>query len=243
MLVSITVVKYRRLFAPLALMAMAIHRIPLMLDKTCTFWKLMGCGKNGGFNLQPDWQMWVTLAAWKSREDFDRFYNSSFIALWWKKLAKEEWTILCEPLSSHGKWSGEEPFIASVQSNDVKYQGPVAVLTRATIRPLKVKSFWANVGKVAAIMGTSKGYVTSLSMGEAPFYLQATLSIWESMDDVVNFAYKSPEHAEVIRKTRTENWYSEELFARFRPIASFGSLNNIDPLARLIKPESQPINH
>lgn len=242
MVVSITIVKYRRLFTPFALLAMALHRIPLMLDKTCTFWKLMGCGKNGGFNLQPDWQMWVTLAAWEKRKDFNQFYTTSWVASWWKKLAKEEWTILCEPLSSHGKWSGKEPFITTVNPKEVTYQGPVAVLTRATIRPQKVKSFWANVGKVAAIMETSKGYVTSLSMGEAPFYLQATLSIWESMDDVVNFAYKSPEHAEVIRKTRTENWYSEELFARFRPIATFGTLNNKNPLTGLISAETQSLN-
>lgn len=242
MVVSISIVKYRRLFTPFALLAMALHRIPLMLDKTCTFWKLMGCGKNGNFTLKPDWQMWVTLAAWETRNDFDRFYKSSFIALWWKKMAKEEWTILCEPLSSHGQWNGKEPFVTSTNPEEVTENRPVVVLTRATIRPQKVKNFWANVGKVAAIMETSKGYVTSLSMGEAPFYLQATLSVWDSMDDVVNFAYRSPEHSEVIRKTRIENWYSEELFARFRPVATFGTLNNKNPLTGLISPQPQSIN-
>jgi len=38
------------------------------------------------------------------------------------------------------------------------------------------------------------------------------------------------EHTEVIRKTRDEHWYSEEMFIRFKPIASFGSLNGNDPL-------------
>ena len=177
--------------------------------------------------------MWVTLAEWKTREDFDRFHQDSFISSWWKRFGKEQWTILCEPLSSHGKWSGKEPFTGKFFVKDSLTSEPIVVLTRATIRPTKIKSFWSNVGFVSAIMDKSKGYVTSFSMGEAPFYLQATLSVWESMDDVINFAYKSPEHAEVIRKTRSENWYSEELFARFRLVASYGSLNGKNPLAAL----------
>jgi len=238
MIVSITIVKYRRLFIPFALFAMAIHRIPLMLDEGCTFWKLMGSGKNGKFTLKPDWQMWVTLAEWKTREDFNRFHQNSFISSWWRNFSTEQWTILCEPLASHGKWSGKEPFTSKPTGKDSITSEPIVVLTRATIRPAKIKSFWSNVGLVSAIMDKSQGYITSFSMGEAPFYLQATLSVWESMDDVINFAYKSPEHAEVIRKTRSENWYSEELFARFRLVASYGSLNGKNPLAGLQKTES-----
>jgi len=233
MIVSITIVKYRRLLIPFALFAMALHRIPLMLDKSCTFWKLMGSGKNGKFTLKPDWQMWVTLAEWKTREDFNRFHQNSLISSWWSSFSKEQWTILCEPLASHGKWSGKEPFKSTSIIKDSLVSEPIVVLTRATIRPAKVKSFWSNVGFVSAIMGKSKGYITSFSMGEAPFYLQATLSVWETMEDVINFAYKSPEHAEVIRKTRSENWYTEELFARFRLVDSYGSLNGKNPLAEL----------
>ena len=231
MLVAFTVVKYRRIYIPLAFLAMAIHRIPLMRSKA-TFWKLMGCGENGDFSLKPDWQMWITLTVWENRKDFDEFYNTSFIAKWWEKYTQEKWTMLCEPLSSHGRWSKREPFKNGNAIENKGYLGPVAILTRATIRPLKVKSFWANVGAVATIMRSSKGFMMTVSCGEAPLYLQATLSVWESMEDVMNFAYKSPEHAEVIKKTRTENWYSEELFARFKPVASLGSINGGNPLSK-----------
>jgi hypothetical protein len=37
----------------------------------------------------------------------------------------------------------------------------------------------------------------------------------------------------VIRKTRKEDWYSEELFARFKILKTIGSLGGINPLASL----------
>jgi hypothetical protein len=35
------------------------------------------------------------------------------------------------------------------------------------------------------------------------------------------FAYKMQEHRNVIQKTRTRNWYSEEMFTRFRVLQTF----------------------
>jgi heme-degrading monooxygenase HmoA len=231
MIVSLTVVRYRKLFIPFALLAMAIHRLPMMLQKGCSFYKLLGSGKNGTFDLNPDWQQWSLLACWESMEHFDQFYKRSFVQLWWKLLCQERWTILCEPMQSHGQWSGKEPFGKPAPQ---EINGPVAVLTRATIRFNRLKNFWANVGAVANMMNNAPGYITSFGIGEAPVYRQATFSVWKSIDDVKAFAYKSPEHAEVIKKTRDENWYSEELFARFKPIASFGTLNGTDPLNGLL---------
>ena len=228
MIVSLTITRYRKAFISFALLAMAVHRLPLAMRKECRFWQLLGSGRNGTFDLQPDWQQWGLLAVWDDSEAFDEFYQNSFVARWWKALAYERWTILCEPLQSHGKWDAQEPF----GQPDIKnYTGSVAVLTRATIRLSKLKGFWSNVDSVANIMADAPGFITSIGIGEAPVYRQATFSIWKSIDDVKAFAYASREHAEVIKKTRNNNWYSEELFARFRPIASFGTINGVDPLA------------
>ena len=228
MLVSISIVRYRPLFIPLAIFAMAIHRIPLSLNKACSFWKLMGCGKSGSFDLQPDWQQWALLAVWTSEEDFNRFNESSFIAWWWKKFTKEQWTLLSVPLASHGKWDGIDPF--KMDNYEKNYNGPVAVLTRATIRLNKLSQFWANVEPVAEIMAKAPGFICSVGIGEAPFFRQATLSIWRDMESMKAFAYGSAEHAEVIRKTRKLDWYSEELFARFRIIFGRGTNKGIDPI-------------
>lgn len=218
----------------MALLAMAVHRIPLMFNKHCSFWKLMGCGKNGTFDLNPDWQQWGLWAVWDHEQDFEYFQKHSLVSKWWRWFAVETWTILCEPLSSHGKWDGKEPF--GQPDKDKDYQGPVAVLTRAEIRFSKLNAFWANVSGVANMMTSAPGYIYSVGIGEAPFYLQATFSVWEDLEQVKTFAYRSREHAEVIKKTRKEDWYSEELFARFKPLRTMGKIGGINPLKNLAIP-------
>ncbi|MFD0793867.1 DUF3291 domain-containing protein [Mucilaginibacter litoreus] len=231
MIVSLTIVRYRKLFVPFALFAMAIHRLPMSLQNGCSFWKLLGTGSNGTFDLQPDWQQWGLMAVWDDREAYDRFAQKSFVSKWWNALTKESWTLLCRPIQSHGKWDGKEPF-GKPTGRDI--EGPIAVLTRATIRISRLKNFWSHVDDVADLMTKAPGYVTSIGIGEAPAYRQATFSIWENADKMKAFAYGSKEHAEVIKKTRSEGWYSEELFARFKILDSSGSLNGKDPLQHLL---------
>lgn len=233
MIVSLTIVRYKKIFIPMALFAMAIHRLPLLLNRSCKFWKLLGTGKNGTFDLNPDWRQWGLLAVWDNLEDFKQFESSSFIQKWWRQFCAEQWTVLCEPLMSHGKWDGQNPF-ATDNAFAEPYTGPVGVLTRATIRFKRLKNFWADVAGVAGLMKDAPGYLTSVGIGEAPVYRQATFSFWQSEEQMKAFAYKSREHAEVIKKTRKENWYSEELFARFKPLASSGSINGIDPLKDIL---------
>ena len=232
MIVSLTIIRYPRRYIPFAFLAMAIHRLPMSLNKKCTFYRLMGSGRNGTFDLSPDLQQWALLAVWKNQEDFDAFYSESFVSRWWANFTQEKWTVLCKPIHSHGTWNNQTPFGKDFDHR--AYDGPIAVLTRATIRLSKLKGFWSNVDHVAQLMLKAKGYVTSFGIGEAPVYKQATFSVWQSAEDVKAFAYGSAEHREVIKKTREENWYSEELFARFEIIKSIGTLSGKDPLADII---------
>lgn len=231
MIVSLTIVRYQKALIPFALLAMAILRLPLYFQQKCSFFKLMGTGKNGTFDLHPDWQQWALLAVWDDEESFDHFNQKSFAAQWWKIFAAEKWTVLLEPLQSHGQWSGKEPF-CNPQKTD--YQGTVAVLTRATLNINRLKHFWQNAAKIAGIMTSAPGYITSFGVGEDPFLHQATISFWQDLEAVKGFAYRSPEHVEVIKKTRSENWYSEELFARFKPLKSEGTVRGENPLENII---------
>ena len=117
---------------------------------------------------------------------------------------------------------------------NVENDGLTAVLTRATIRANKLTAFWSNVAGAASAMSGAEGFVTSIGVGEVPWIKQATFSVWKSKALMKQFAYKTNDHADVIKKTRKENWYKEEMFTRFKVLATYGTLNGSNPLEGLL---------
>jgi hypothetical protein len=172
----------------------------------------MGCGKNGTFDKHPDWNQWAILLVYKSPTPI----GLPFINSWTRFFKAGVSTLTLQPIEGYGTWDGKEVFGKLPKQTD--YEGSIAVLTRATIRMSKLKAFWSNVDGVAQQMAGAEGLITSLGIGEIPLVKQATLSVWKSKSDMKNFAYKMHEHAEVIRKTKKEDWYSEEMFVRFIPL-------------------------
>lgn len=218
MFTSLTITKYRRRFIPFALFAMAVHRLPMAFNKKISFYKLLGTGKNGTFDKHPDWRQWGILAVHQddlpAEDELLKKLYGKLISGWFRLFRCETVTYLLEPLQGHGSWDGKQPF--GDLKIPVKHEGKIATLTRATIRLNKLKYFWANVAPVANSMTTAKGFIRSYGIGEMPWVKQATFSIWESKEDMQAFAYSMKEHAEVIKRTREQQWYSEELFVRFK---------------------------
>ncbi|MFD2873797.1 DUF3291 domain-containing protein [Mucilaginibacter ximonensis] len=230
MIASLTIVRYKKRFIPFALTAMALHRLPMSFQKGCSFWKLLGTGKDEGFSMRADWQQWGLFAVWETEDDFHGFNETSFISKWWNAFALERWTILLQPLQSHGKWGGVDPFGKIAPKITA---GQVAVLTRAQIKFSKLKAFWGAVAGVEEQLSAAPGRIKSIAIGET-HYLAATFSIWDNVENMKAFAYKPGKHVDVIKRARDEQWLSEELFARFKPIASIGTLNGKNPLEGLI---------
>lgn len=195
----------------------------------------MGCGKNGTFDKVPDLHQWAILLIIDKNKlnnhpssfNYKKLYGR-FITNWWKFFGCSEWTLILKPIEGHGRWDGKEVFGTLPRTSD--YDGLIAVLTRATIRINRLQNFWRHVAGVARLMSSSDGFITSLGIGEVPWVKQATFSIWKNKESLKTFAYKMHEHTEVIRKTRQEKWYSEDMFVRFKIIASLGSINGVNPL-------------
>ncbi|MGL6267396.1 MAG: hypothetical protein ACRC2O_05700, partial [Chitinophagaceae bacterium] len=237
MFAVLTVVRYPSRFIYFAIIAMALFRFPLYLNKKMQFHKLLGCGKNGSFDIKPDWNQWAILVFMSELPDLQSIHEKTadihtilygpFISKWWNWFNCETWTITLELIDGHGSWDGKKLF--SEIKDTKKSDGPVAVLTRATIKLSKVRDFWQNVAPVSNQMKFASGLITSVGIGEMPLLRQATFSIWESMDHMKSFAYSMHEHREVIKKTRKEKWYSEDMFLRFRPMMTFGSLKGQNP--------------
>ncbi|RYD78596.1 MAG: DUF3291 domain-containing protein [Sphingobacteriales bacterium] len=223
MIVALTITKFRNIAIPFAFLGMAVLRIPLWLNKQCRFWKLMGSGKDAQVDLAPDFKHWAILTTWDNKADCDEFYKQSFVIKWFRFFGSEEFTILLKPLTAHGLWSNKQPF--KIDRNQEMQSGRIAVITRAAIHLNKVKEFRNNIKRAAAEMRSANGFILSAGVGENPFLDQATFSIWENLESMRNYAYKSVDHSDVIKLTRQRKWYSEELFARFEIIESQGSLN------------------
>ena len=82
-------------------------------------------------------------------------------------------------IKSHGKWSKQNPFEASVAFDKTK---PLAVITRATIKPLLAYQFWKNVPTVSKSMDNYEELIFSKGIGEFPLLMQATFSLWSNAE-------------------------------------------------------------
>ena len=190
----------------------------------------MGCGRNGTFDVVPDARQWAILFVPTNPENIS-ISLPRFFLWWWKIFGAERYTLNLQPIEGHGTWDGKEVF-GSFEGKEKVYHGIMAVLTRATIRPGKLLAFWKQVAPVASMMASAPGFITSVGIGEIPWIKQATFSVWESKELMQQFAYRRREHSEVIKKTRSDRWYSEDMFVRFSILSSEGTLRGIDPIAR-----------
>ena len=202
---------------PFALIAMGMDRFVLRRSKNVGFFKSLGTGKGETFTPSDAnalrWGLIVEV------QDIDSF-DQSFVVKQWRKNSASEFRALLEPISSHGQWAKQEPFIATAKD----WTGPVAAITRARIKWHQNFRFWSSVPPVTMSLKSAPGLISAIGIGEAPIGLQGTFSLWESAEAIKNFAYKGAAHQKAIADTSAFNWYSEELFARFAAHEIRGSL-------------------
>jgi hypothetical protein len=206
---------------------MAFARPALRRTPDLRFWKLLGSGH--GFGPQPDFSRYALLTTWPSLEAASRFRDASPIMRRFRRRADETWTLYMRPIRAHGSWSGVNPFIPQDVETDI--DGPLAILTRATIRWRALLRFWSHAHATERALDNAPGLLFAIGIGEAPIVRQATFSLWRDAAAAHAYAYRAIAHAEVIRRTRAEGWYAEELFARFAPISAVGSWNGVELLS------------
>jgi hypothetical protein len=212
-----------------ALGRLGTDRLRLRSVPGLRFWRLLGTGRGSDTGPGADLHRTALFAVWADEADLDAFLATPSLTAR-TAAAEESYVVRLRGLGGQGSWRGV-PVLDEIDADDSSEPGPVAVLTRADVRLRHWRTF-AHAGRpVSEELGAAPGLLRVAGVGEAPIGRQATFSLWHSAADVAHFAYRMPHHVEVVRRTRAEGWYGEELFARFRPYASQGTWDGADPLA------------
>jgi len=185
------------------------------------FYKLLGTGRGNGFNPYPDWSTYALLLTWSNQSAAEVFFNTSKLIHLYRTHSTEISTIYMRNIISKGEWSGSNPFSPS-QAIDTSINY-LSIITRATIKTSKLRTFWKYVPTSEKPLKHNDGLIFTKGVGEVPVIQMATFSIWKDEKSLKAFAYQSNEHHEAIKKTRELGWYSEELFARFQPFKLVGT--------------------
>jgi spheroidene monooxygenase len=211
-----------------ALGQMGLARRAMARTPDIGFWKLCGSGTGEGFTPVPNTAVYAILATWPDAATARARVEQADVWRRYRAQAAESWTVFLTPTQSRGAWSGVDPF----EPDPNGPAGPLAALTRATVRPQVALRFWKRVPNISAMIGADPNVTFKIGIGEVPLLHQVTFSIWPSEKAMAGFARTGP-HAAAIRAVREEGWFREELYARFAIHSDLGSWNGVSPLARL----------
>ena len=151
----------------------------------------------------------VLLTAWRQETDFERFLGQPLT----QPLATEathSWWSLFDVVSTRGSHHGSAP----LSSRDRLADGPFAALTLGRVRLRSLPRFLREGARLGPITRQAPGLVSALSAGWPPTG-NCTISIWESEQHMLRFAYGDVEgHGDTVR--RDPPILTEQLNARLR---------------------------
>lgn len=209
-----------------ALAMMGFARLSIGRIDGIGFWKLCGSGTGEGFTPVPNTAVYAILATWTDDQTAESQIAAARLFRRYREKASESWTVYLSPISARGQWSGTAPFVA----DKTPANGPIAVLTRASVRPRRALLFWRRVPDISSVIGADPNVLFKIGIGEVPLLHQVTFSIWPDVGSMALFARHDGPHAKAIKAVRDGNWFSEELYARFRVAGESGSWGGQSPL-------------
>jgi spheroidene monooxygenase len=177
------------------------------------FAKALGSGHDGGFGLRPSASRQGLFALFGSEAEADRFIHASPIPKAYAARSREFLSLKLRATSSRGAWGGA----AMAATAQAPATGPVAALTRASIRPARAWQFWSHSPASERALQDAPGCLLAVGLGEAPILRQATFSLWESQAAMDAYARSGP-HLQAIRAATAGGWFSESMFVRFLPL-------------------------
>jgi hypothetical protein len=178
--------------------------------------KVMGSGDGGGFGLKPSSSRQALFCLFTDEACADAFLSSP-TAQAYAQRSQEFCSAKLRAYSCKGTWSGQSIAVTA----SVPEVGPIATLTRASIRPFSALRFWRMQPASEVSLNAASGCLLATGVGEAPFFRQATFSLWTSTEAMDAYA-RSGAHLAAIRAAHDGAFFSESMFARFVPCSLSG---------------------
>jgi len=180
--------------------------------------KYLGSGVNGGFSVKPSALHQGIFAAFNNQQEAEQFLHGSALLHWYRDHADDFFTTQLQTYSCKGSWGGKSLPIYDAQIPT----GAIASLTRASIKPWYAQQFWSKAPPAETELKHTSGCLLAAGVGEAPLLRQATFTIWESEVAMNDYA-RSGSHLKAIQAAHLHHYFSESMFARFKPINPQGS--------------------
>ncbi len=209
----LSLVNYHKSSLPWGLFRLVIGKYPFKKIPGMQFVKVLGCGKHGGFDLNPSFYKQGLFCIFDTQEQAQDFLENSSILQAYKDHSSEYFSVMLQAYSSKGSWSKK---IIEV-TQEAPLSGPIAGITRASIRLSKASSFWSKAPPAQASLERAPGCLLAAGLGEAPYLRQATFTMWESTTAMDNYA-RSGAHLEAIQIAYQGQFFSESMFTRFIPM-------------------------
>jgi hypothetical protein len=194
-----------------------LQGLPMKNVRGLVFSKMMGSGFDGGFGLKPSASRQALFCLFADEDSADAFLQSD-TARGYEVRSSEFCIAKLRAYSCRGTWSGHRIGVTAAAPND----GPIATLTRASIRPLKARAFWRMQPASEVSLSKAQGCIFATGIGEAPILRQATFSLWRDVGSMDDYA-RSGAHLDAIRAAHAGNFFSESMFVRFLPITLKGN--------------------
>ena len=151
----------------------------------------------------------------------------------------EVWSAALVPIRSNGTWRGEPRFAPTSTAPVGTTAGIVSSLTYAQVRPTRLFHFYVRGFPSRGAPGNRRAHssmLAGLGFGPVPIRHACTVSFWPTTDAVDGFAYgRGRPHDAVQRRSRSEGWLSESLFAALRgerPRRRLGRVGPARPVGR-----------
>jgi hypothetical protein len=176
------------------------------------FYKVLGSGHEWGFGLRPSGSLQGLFCLFDDAAGADAFLQTSRLVRAYQRHAQEFFTVKLRAFSSRGTWAGTRFQVSA----PAPATGPIAALTRASIRPAAARSFWHNAPLTQGSLELAQGCRMAAGVGEAPIFRQATFSVWDSVQCMDAYA-RTGAHLQAIQAAHRLRYFSESMFVRFVP--------------------------